>query len=275
MNHFEQFESYIPVDLSRPFYFFAAVGVIFLFIIFRYFLMAGLFWFIFYSWRPESVRGRQIYKELPDMSLQKFEIKWSLMTSFIFAISGVILGLIWQLGWTQIYLKMDQYGWIYFFGSLVIMSLVHEVYFYWTHRALHHPKLFRSFHSVHHRSLTPSPWASFSFHPVEGLIQAVAIPLMVLFIPVHPVALLIYLTFMSLSAVSNHLGFELLPAGGEKGIGRWLISGVHHTMHHKYYRSNYGLFYTFCDLLFKTEHPAFAIEYQSVFESTFEKKGAV
>ena len=266
MNHFEKFESYIPVDLTNPYYFLTAVAVLFAFIIFRYFLMAGAFWFVFYSWRPESVRGRQIYKELPDLNLQKFEIKWSLMTSFIFAISGVVLGLIWQLGWTQIYLKMDQYGWVYFIGSLFIMSLVHEVYFYWTHRALHHPKLFKKYHSIHHRSLTPSPWASFSFHPVEGLTQALAIPLMVLFIPVHPVALLIYLTLMSLSAVSNHLGYELLPSGSEKGIGNWLVSGVHHTMHHKYYKFNYGLFYTFCDQLFKTEHPSFQKEYCSVFE---------
>ncbi len=265
MKHFEIFTSYIPVDLTDPKFFFLACLLIFAVVVFRYFLMAGLFWLLFYKLKLRALSARQIYKVLPLKSMQQFEIKWSIMTSAIFAVSGALLGLMWQLGWTKIYLHFNQFTWIYFFVSLVIYSFVHEIYFYWTHRWLHLPQVFKKFHAVHHQSLTPSPWASFSFHPVESIIQALALPLFVLFIPIHPVALLIYLTLMSLSAVTNHLGFEILPEGSENGMGRWLISGVHHTMHHKYYRANFGLFYTFCDHLFKTEHANFAQEYKNVF----------
>ena len=265
VEHFEKLQSYIPVDLSDPRFFLLATVWIFAIVVFRYFLMAGLFWLVFYKWQPRSMQARQIYKNLPAAPIQKYEMKWSLITSVIFAVSGSLLGLIWQKGWTQIYLKMDQYGWIYFFVSLFLISIVHEIYFYWTHRWLHLPAIYKKFHAVHHKSLTPSPWASFSFHPMEGFINALALPLIVLFIPVHPIALIIYLTFMTLSAVTNHMGFEILPAKAHKGIGRFLVSGVHHTMHHKYYRSNYGLFYTFCDQIFKTEHPEFSNEYQKVF----------
>jgi lathosterol oxidase len=266
VEHFEKFESYIPVDLTNPWSFFVATGLIFAVVVFRYFLVVGSFWIVFYRLKPTALLRRQIYSALPSARLQKFEIKWSLVTSFVFALSGALIGLFWQLGWTKIYLKFDLYGWWYLLVSLILISLVHDFYFYWSHRWMHRPSVFKKIHALHHESLTPSPWASFSFHPIEGIIQAIALPLIILIIPVHPVALIFYLTLMTFSAISNHLGFELLPQGSEKGVAKWVISGVHHTMHHRSYRTNFGLFYTFCDHLFRTEHINFQQDYRKVFE---------
>ncbi len=240
--------------------------LIFAIVVFRYFSVAGVFWLAFYKSSSTAIKNRQIYPNLPSAKNQLYEIKWSMYTSVLFAVSGVLMGIMWQLGWTQLYLKFDHFGYWYLIVSLLVISLVHDFYFYWTHRWLHIPKAYKMFHRVHHNSVTPSPWASFSFHPVEGLVQALALPLIILFIPVHPLALLVYLSAMTLSAVTNHLGFEILPRGSEKTIGKWVISGVHHTQHHRYYRYNFGLFYTFFDVLFSTEHPHFAKEYQQVFD---------
>ena len=266
MEHFEKFESYIPFDLTDPKNFMIACAVLFGIIVFRYFLMAGAFWLTFYRFRPLRFNQRQIYAKLPDTKIQLYEIKWSVVTGIFFTLSAMVMGLMWQMGWTKIYLNFNEYGFWYLIPSLLILSLVHDFYFYGTHRFLHHSWAYKRFHSVHHNSLTPSPWASFSFHPVEGLIQAAALPLLVLFIPLHPVMILIYLTFMTLSGITNHLGFEILPKGSESGLGKWLVSGVHHTQHHRYYRYNYGLFYTFWDRIFKTEHPKFPEEFRQVFE---------
>ena len=235
MEHFEKFESYIPFDLTEPRYLLTASAVLLGVLIFRYFLMAGAFWLLFYYFRPQRFQQRQIYKQLPEKKIQFYEIKWSLITSIFFTVAAIIMGVMWQKGWTQIYLKFDQYSFWYLIPSLLILSFAHDFYFYVTHRFLHSNWAYRKFHSVHHNSLTPSPWASFSFHPVEGLIQAAALPIFILLIPLHPVMILIYLTFMTLSGITNHLGFEILPEGSEKGIGQWLVSGVHHTQHHRYY----------------------------------------
>ncbi len=266
MEHFEKFKSYIPFDLMEPKYFLMACAVLFGILVFRYFLMAGAFWFVFYRMKPAGLMQRQIYQNLPAAKIQFYEIKWSILTGIPFTLGALAIGIMWQRGWTQIYLPFNQYGLWYLIPSLLILSLVHDFYFYATHRFLHTTWAYRRFHSVHHNSLTPSPWASFSFHPVEALIQAAAIPLLILFIPLHPVMILIYLTFMTLSGITNHLGFEILPQGSEKGFGKWLVSGVHHTQHHRYYRYNYGLFYTFWDRIFKTEHPKFPEEFRQVFE---------
>ncbi|MFZ4403186.1 MAG: sterol desaturase family protein [Pseudobdellovibrionaceae bacterium] len=256
MEHYENIHSYLPTDLNQFWFFGQAVVVIIAVVLFRYFLITGFFWLVFYRWRPGFLKSRQIYNELPSAGLQLYEIKMSVLTGILFGLTGAVWGWLWQNGYTKIYLQFNQYGWLYFFASGFIVSLLHELYFYWTHRWLHHPWAFRRFHAAHHESLTPSPWASFSFHPVEGLIQALALPLISLFIPVHPLVLLTYLTVMTLSAVGNHLGFELMPRQwGARFFSKTFISGTHHSQHHRFYKYNYGLFYTFSDVIFRTEHP--------------------
>lgn len=224
----------------------------------RYFLFVGVAWLALYRTSSKSWSHRLIYSRQPSRETQKFEIKWSLVNALVFGVSGVFLGLMWELGWTQIYLKFDEFGLWYLPVSFVLMSLFHDFYFYLTHRALHSPSLYRRYHSTHHKSLEPSPWASFSFHPVEGFVQAAALPLMVLVIPVHPTVLLTYLTAMTLSAIVNHLGYEVLPSNRfGRWMGQWLVTGTHHAEHHKYFRTNYGLFFTFWDRVLKTEDPRF------------------
>lgn len=258
MNHFEKYESYIVFDLLQPKNFLVAVLALTLIVYFRYLVTTGLFYFWFYKGKWAQSKHRQIYAELPSKESQLYELKWSTLSSVIFGLGGVILGVFWQLGWSKIYLKFDAYGWGYYFISGFLLSFFHDFYFYVTHRMLHIPWLYKRYHAVHHASLHPSPWASFSFHPVESFIEALPLPLISLFLPLHPTVILAYLTVMTISAIINHLGFEVLPKGSANHfLGKWLISGTHHAGHHRYYRYNFGLFYTFWDHVFKTQHPKY------------------
>lgn len=267
LNHFEKFESYIPISLLSGPTLLMAFGVILFFVVFRYFAMVLPFDFIFYRLRPQWSQRRQIYPQLPGQAEQLYELKWSLLSALIFAGTGVLLGVLWELGWTQIYLRFDQFGYWYLPVSWLVLLLVHDTYFYWTHLWLHKPGVYERYHYVHHKSLRPSPWASFSFHPVESLINALWIPAVAMVLPLHPIVILLHLTFMTISAITNHLGFEVLPASAvRRGWGKYVISGVHHTMHHRYFRSNYGLFLTIWDRICKTEHARFESEYERVFQ---------
>lgn len=263
MNHFEKYESYIPFSLLEPRNFTMAVVALSAVVVLRYFAMTASFYWVFYCKTAPWAQKRQIYSKLPDFHAQLFEIKWSLISSLIFGIGGVLLGVFWQLGWTRIYLRFDEYGWTYLILSGLILSLIHDFYFYITHRILHIPWIYRRFHSVHHASLDPSPWASLSFHPVESLIEALPLPLIALFLPLHPIVLLCYLSLMTLSAIINHLGFEVLPQGSATHpLGKWLISGTHHSTHHRLYKYNFGLFYTLWDRLLGTQHPSYEKQFQ-------------
>lgn len=264
MNHFEKWESYIPIDLTQPMNFLIACGVVYFFIAFRYFLIVFPFYWI--AWKKNWLKNK-IYKDLPGRDQILTEVRWSLITSVIFAVSGVFIGYMWQVGHTKIYLKFDEYPLWWMPLSFFVLSLIHEFYFYFSHRLMHHPSLYRTVHKVHHLSLKPSPWASFSFHPIESLIEALILPLMLMFIPVHPVVFLSYLTFMTLSAIVNHLGFEVLPKGSSTHwFGKWLISGTHHSQHHKYFTCNYGLYFTFLDRWLKTHYEKYESEFRNVTE---------
>ncbi len=268
MNDLQKMESYIPFDLLSGPNLISAFLVLLGIINFRYFLIVLLFWWSYYRSPLQKNSRGQIYDVLPGKAEQLYEIKWSLVSSLIFAAAGVLMGVLWQQGWTQIYLQYDEHGWWYIPVSALLLAVIHDFYFYWTHVWLHRPGVYKKYHSIHHASLKPSPWASFSFHPVESVINAIAIPLIILFLPLHPVVILWHLTLMTLTAVTNHLGFEVLPAGSARHwLGRYLVSGVHHSQHHRYFKYNYGLFFTWWDHAHKTEHPSYP--------ETFEKvKGA-
>lgn len=269
LNHFEKMESYLPVSLLSSSTLVAAFFVVLFFIVFRYFLMVLPFHYVFYKLKPRWSRERQIYAELPGVSEQWFELRWSLLTSLVFAVAGVIMGILWELGVTQIYLRFDEYPLWYLPLSWLLVLLSHETYFYWTHRWLHLPKIYKRYHSVHHASLHPSPWASFSFHPVESLINAAFMPLVILIVPLHPVVILWHLTFMTISAITNHSGFEVLPRNALKHkYGFFFVSGVHHTTHHRYFKNNYGLFFTFWDRWMKTERETYEQDFNKVFHFT-------
>lgn len=272
LARFETLEAYVPTPLETweqlTLAFFVLVG----FIVVRYFLLVGGFWVYFYRWRPSSIARRLLYPKLPGAAAQWYEIRWSVLSSLIFGAVGVLIGVLWLKGWTRIYLRFDEYGLIYLFLSPLLLALLHDAYFYWTHRWLHIPAVFRRYHRVHHESLHPSPWASFSFHPVESVVNALALPLLVVLLPLHPLVLLFHLILMTVTAILNHLGYETLPRWTLKtGIARWWISGLHHAQHHRQFNTNYALFFSFWDHWAGTENKSFERELAAVFDQKPER----
>ena len=45
-----------------------------------------------------------------------------------------------------------------------------SLHFYWIHRALHWPPLYRIAHSLHHRNINVGPWSGMSMHPIEHVL---------------------------------------------------------------------------------------------------------
>ncbi len=252
ISHFERIESYLPVQLLTPAGFCVALAVLSGFIWVRYFILVGLFYQLFWRSLARSESRQYLHDQEIKPGQLAHEIKWSMFSTLIFAFSGWTLGVLWQNGWSLIYLPFRQLGWGYLPLSFLGLTFIHEVYFYLTHVWMHYPSVYRRIHSVHHFSRKTSPWASFSFHPGEALIQAAFLPLVSLILPLHPLVIIAYLTFMTLTAISNHLGVELVTS---PGITSWFISGEHHALHHERFNCNYGLYYRFLDRWLATEAP--------------------
>jgi Delta7-sterol 5-desaturase len=229
----------------------------------RYLLMAGGIYLIFYVLLKTKFKKQKIQLKSPENKQVLDEIKYSSYTALIFGFMAMLIHTARQFGYTKHYFKIEEYGWGYFVFTLVMLVLVHDTYFYWTHRLMHTPKLFKILHRVHHQSFNPTPMASFSFHPLEAFIEFGIVPLIVFIIPVHPFALL-FLSFWSLIwNIYGHLGFEIFPKGfTTHWFWGWFNTSVHHNMHHQRVNHNYGLYFNIWDRLMKTNHP----EYLSTFE---------
>jgi len=183
------------------------------------------------------------------------EIYWSLASAGIYGAPAGLLAWGWQAhGWTRVYTDVAAYPLWWLPASVLVYLLLHDAWFYWTHRWMHRPALFRVAHAVHHASRPPTAWAAMSFHPLEAITGAVVIPALVLTIPIHVSALFVVLAVMTVMGVTNHMGWEMFPRLLVRGrAGDWLITASHHQRHHQQYGCNYGLYFRFWDRLCDTD----------------------
>jgi sterol desaturase/sphingolipid hydroxylase (fatty acid hydroxylase superfamily) len=231
----------------------------------RYAVLAGGAYLAFYVWFRRQALGRKIQTAFPATSDIRREVLYSLLSFGVFCASGMLTLILHRLGWTHLYFKIQRYGWTYLWFSLFALIFIHDTWFYWTHRLMHWRPLFPLVHRIHHLSHNPTPWASFSFHPLEAGIQAMIFPLTVLFLPLHPLAAFLWLLYMTGMNVVGHLGFEILPAGFLKNrLLRWHNTSVHHNMHHRHVHCNYGLYFNIWDRLMRTNHARYEEEYERV-----------
>src|SRR5690242_19900651 len=130
-------------DVSDPFWFLIAAAIVFAVVIGRYFLIAGVFYGIFYLWFPGKWQQRKINTGGYKKNQFRKEVMWSTITAVIFSLSGAVTVLLWQKGLTKIYFEVHHYSLWWLPLSLIIALAAHETYYYWLHRWMHHPKVFR------------------------------------------------------------------------------------------------------------------------------------
>ena len=213
----------------------------------RYLLSSGFFAWLTGKVRPGLYRGLK-----PQIGR---EMRWSLLSALIYGAPAGLVAYGWQQhGWTRIYTDVSALPLWWMPVSFCLYLLVHDAWFYWTHRWMHEPRLFRIAHAVHHASRPPTAWAAMSFHPVEALTGAIVIPALVFIIPVHNGVLGLVLLVMTVMGITNHMGWEMFPKSlVHSRLGHWLITASHHHRHHEQYACNYGLYFRFWDHLCKTD----------------------
>jgi sterol desaturase/sphingolipid hydroxylase (fatty acid hydroxylase superfamily) len=231
----------------------------------RYLIFAGVAYLIFYVWKRSDFFSMKIQSKFPGRELILAEIRNSFISLFVFALIGVGIYMLRKNGYTLIYLDFYQYSIAYFVFSVIVLIMIHDTYFYWMHRAIHHKSVYKYVHRVHHVSTNPTPWASFSFHPLEAVLEVGILPIMVFLMPLHPAAIVTWLLFMTLMNVMGHLGFELFWKGFTTGkITKWANTSVHHNMHHKYVNSNFGLYFNLWDRIMGTNHKNYTEEFEAI-----------
>ena len=229
---------------------------LFLIIFIRFLIVSGVYHYTFFILFRKKFDKRIIdHTPLKKKQLVK-ELYWSAISGLIFAFFAISIYLLWSMGFTAIYLDINAYPLWYLPVGVFITLFIQDTYYYWIHRWMHKPSVYRYIHKILHKSVHTSVFTAFSFHPFETVLQAIILPLIVLFIPLHFYAFLFTLVIMTISATINHAGVEIYPSGKYgKWFGKWVIGASHHDKHHRKFNYNFGLYFTFWDRWMGTESP--------------------
>jgi len=123
---------------------------------------------------------------------------------------------------------------VWFVAFFFIIRLWQSFHFYWIHRLIHIPWMFKNVHHLRHRNINVGPWSGLSMHPVESLLYFSGLSIHFL-LPSHPIHVLFHMFALSLGAVFSHAGFDTLLIRDKKAIK---AGDFHHQLHHRYFECN-------------------------------------
>ncbi len=148
---------------------------------------------------------------------------------------------------------LTSWGWIYFIFWFPFMILVTDTMFYWTHRLLHHRRIYRLAHYLHHGFTSPTANCAYSFHFFEGFLLVVTTAILpYLILPLSPTFAFLFNVFAISWAAFLHCGIDT-SSWARHPILRYIYSPTHHGLHHARGELNYGLYFSFWDKVLATE----------------------
>jgi Delta7-sterol 5-desaturase len=223
----------------------------------RYIIAAGLMWGLVWLMMQTRLARRKIQARTATREEVRREFLSSIQSCLVYVAATVFV--VW--GKNVGFLKTidNSYGLALDLAVLAGIIIAHDAYFYWAHRAMHSKPLFKFFHRHHHRSITPTPFAAYSFALPEAVVMAMFVPIWQFFVATPGLILFTFLNFQIIRNVMGHAGFELMPRWWlSTPLTSWLNTTTHHDLHHAgSFKHNYGLYFTWWDKMMGTEHPKY------------------
>ncbi|MBE9601854.1 sterol desaturase family protein [Pedobacter sp. MC2016-24] len=236
----------------------------------RYFVLAGIPFALFYMMMPSKLGRFKIQQKQASKKDFLREVWHSMQSNLVFTVIAVAILFTPLKQYTRIYDHISDFPAWYLGFSVVLCLIIHDTYFYWMHRLLHHKKLFKLTHVVHHQSTNPSPWTSYSFHLAEAVTEGAILLVIAFLIPVHPLAIVLFTISAFIINVYGHLGYEITPKWFRHTLAFEVFNtSVHHNLHHSKFKGNYGLYFRIWDRIMGTEHPDYVKEYDKLQQQRF------
>nr|XP_060621505.1 fatty acid hydroxylase domain-containing protein 2 [Anolis sagrei ordinatus]XP_060621506.1 fatty acid hydroxylase domain-containing protein 2 [Anolis sagrei ordinatus]XP_060621507.1 fatty acid hydroxylase domain-containing protein 2 [Anolis sagrei ordinatus]XP_060621508.1 fatty acid hydroxylase domain-containing protein 2 [Anolis sagrei ordinatus]XP_060621509.1 fatty acid hydroxylase domain-containing protein 2 [Anolis sagrei ordinatus]XP_060621510.1 fatty acid hydroxylase domain-containing len=128
------------------------------------------------------------------------------------------------------HLQLPTFHWFIF--EVAIFTLVDEILFYYSHRLVHHPFLYKHIHKKHHEWTAPIGIVSVYAHPVEhvvsNMLPVIAGPVL---LGSHVTSITVWLCLALLATSVSHCGYHL----------PFLPSPEFHDFHHLKFNQCYGV----------------------------------
>ena len=207
---------------------------------------------------PTLTNGKRLRANQTHM---RDDIKLSVISAICFALGAACFMAMYNLELTKVYLRWTFADMGYIVFSYIVTLILQDTYFYFSHRLLHKPLFFKSFHEGHHQSRPPTPWTFFALEPVEAISQIGFLICLTLVIPLNLGVLIAVLVTMTVWSTGNHMGLQVVPlTRSSSWWGQWFIGSSHHLVHHQRYSRHYGLYFTFWDKVLGTQDEKYESE---------------
>jgi sterol desaturase/sphingolipid hydroxylase (fatty acid hydroxylase superfamily) len=219
-------------------------------------------WLLLWVILKPVLRARKIREETPPSRQLLTELMFSLRSMAVFATVGVLMTLMYRAGLYPLAGIADTWGPVWFAVSLVAGIMGLDAWFYWSHRLMHDPRLFRRFHRRHHRSNNPSPFTAYSFDIPEALVLIGFVVVWPMVFPMPSHAMQWVMLYQIVTNTLLHSGYELMPARRDgRPMLDFIVTTTHHDLHHAQAGWNYAAWFTWWDRWFGTEHPEYHARY--------------
>ncbi len=206
-------------------------GIVFFYFILLYFGLGTAFLRV-----CKYLYSKKLLNKIVDKEVSKeqtfFEIKYSLLSIFIFGFSGFPIIYLVRMG------KIDllENSILNVVIGLVVLTIWNEIHFFLVHRLMHIPFFLKKVHYIHHRSTIPTVYSVYSFHIVESTLLSTVPFLLLLVVPLAPLAIFLFPIVSILLNYAGHCNYRF-----GKGLGKaWQLFATNHNEHHFKGKQNYG-----------------------------------
>jgi len=120
--------------------------------------------------------------------------------------------------------------------QIPMFLLATEVYFYYHHRAIHHPKVYHYIHKIHHEFTYPIALECLYSHPIENIVNFGTVAFGPILCRCHITMLYFWTAVSLLGILTHHSGWDV--PFDNLGFGSLTLM---HDYHHSRYNVNYGV----------------------------------
>lgn len=178
-------------------------------------------------------------------------IKHSLFSMFCIILpvstTGIFIGN--HIDYLPFNMNRDIPNFFIFSSHIIFILLLSDILFYFLHRIMHTPYLYKNIHKLHHYYNEPFALTNHYIHPIELIIFFLPPIIPGIILNTHISIMWVSAILMNWSGIIIHSGYDLKKIPYIKYITPCILE---HDCHHKYFNYNFGATFNFVDKLLGT-----------------------